>query len=310
MNFTLCLAALIQGGPAWIRLEAHSRDSVSIRARTELPDGAIVAVRVGGERERYDEERGELAPARDGAASVVRRVRVERGTLTLSVAMSRPHGARVAAAFDPEAQSSAVRAALVRSRYEAVEATAPCRPGAVLGPARRDAGRVLEWIGRARRGLDEEGEACARALRTLRERCIVPAEQATLCPAAADRLNEAIQRFVLEGRAEGGATGGLERSLAPPKDAVATLRAELERCERIAQRELLLWHVRCLRGRTDVEAIAESLRDVAMEAEWRREFEAALREPAPERLDRLERMIRRVDEGTGVAAEESFDVKP
>lgn len=274
--------------------EEDGRAYLCVRARTTLPDGAIVRLTAHELRDRCEPADARIITEAAAAAAASKRILVRDGWIEqrLSVKLLRPH--RVSVEFDPTTQPVDLRTSLdAGGAYLPVEDIAVVEPTArQLKSLRDDARRLAGWIQAVEEALVEHAddrEEVLRALRSLSSRGIGSSAAEFLPAASAAQfldLMSVADALSLSSNPDHlicpGCLADLERLGRPTQEPQAesfawdTFAQDLRACRPLLYRELALWHLTSARYALREAGSAERRRSILAR------IDASLREAADE----------------------------
>lgn len=262
MNTALlpALLLLLAAGDGWIEnLKATvTREGaggvVRVRGRAKLPDGAMIQVRLRTLRELYNETKGRIEPSSRGKSSKGRKLEVRQGTFDVNFPGRLPGLYEVVVSINPTEQTDRVRKILARrKKHEPVRIQVTiANPAVQLALVRREAETIEDRI---RRHLEligqhpEGGKTLVRKIQKLRDKLWARHQSTALVRASATRLNEASGAYA-SSMEQGAAARRNPRGAkkVEPAREVAILQEEMQLCRVILGQELVIWHLRFLRG--------------------------------------------------------------
>lgn len=266
------LLLLLAGGDGWIEnLKATvTREGVGgvvrVRGRAKLPDGAMIQIRLRTLRELYNETKGRIEPSSRGKSSKGRKLEVRQRRFDVNFPGRLPGLYEVVVSINPTEQTDRVRKILARrKKHEPVRTRVTiANPAAQLALVRREAETIEDRI---RRHLEltgqhpEGGKTLVQKIQKLRDKLWARHRSTALVRASSTRLNEASGAYASsmeQGAAARRNPQGTTMRVEPARE-VAILQEEMQLCRVILGQELVIWHVRFLRGLfEELEAAVES----------------------------------------------------
>lgn len=265
MSMLLLPLLLLGSGDGWVSTlratikEEGGRGKIIISAKTSLPNGAIVNVRVRTFREIFIQEEKKITHSA-GSTSIGRRVEVKRGRIEIKLPLGRPGTHEVVITIDPKQQTKAVRRALRRrSSFEKYrEDVMIANPSEQLKMVRQDSVIVERWISETLSLIRQKpggGATLVRKIKAMRNKLraenIKSNRSISLARASFTRADDATRKYAMHMRKMPTLPKGFRQSY-PSKDidldkSVAEMKEEMELSRVILGQELVIWHLRFVR---------------------------------------------------------------
>ena len=227
MSVLLLPLLLLGSGDGWVNTlratikKEGGRGKIVISAKTSLPNGTVVHVRVRTFREIYVEKEKKITNTAGGSSSTGRRVEVKRGRIEIKLDLGRPGTHEVVITIDPKQQTAAVRRSLRRRRsFEKYrEDVMIADPGEQLKLVRQDSAIVEQWISETKSLIRQKpggGATLVRKIKAMRDKLraenLKAKRSISLARASFSRVDDATRKYAMHLRKMPGVPKGFRQS--------------------------------------------------------------------------------------------------